>query len=162
RHTVSRKNANKAFTPKRVVEMESVIQEVADELIDSFAANGHCDLMQEYCYPLSLRVIVRMLGLPESDMQLFRQWTEDLFSVMSPGAADDPTAGGARPMPEAELLERWGRVAEAYAYYKRFVEERRANPTGDLTSAMVAARNEDGTPAMSTDAVICHMIELTA
>jgi cytochrome P450 len=162
RHTVVRKNANKAFTPKRVAEMEPVIQEIADELIDSFAANGHCDLMQQYCYPLSLRVIVRMLGLPESGMRLFRQWTEDLFAVMSPGAADDPTAGEARPMPEAELRERWSRVAEAYAYYKRFVEERRANPKDDLTSAMIAARNDDGTPAMSADAVICHMIELTA
>jgi cytochrome P450 len=48
RHTVVRKNANKAFTPKRVAEMEPVIQEIADELIDSFAANGHCDLMHQY------------------------------------------------------------------------------------------------------------------
>jgi hypothetical protein len=117
--------------------------------------------MQRFCYPLSLRVIVRMLGLPEADMGLFRQWTEDMFSLMSPGPADDESAP-ARPMPPDELRERYTRIAEAWDYYRAFVEERRARPTGDMTSAMAQARNDSGEFALSVDFIIFHMIELTA
>jgi cytochrome P450 len=142
--------------------MERVVAAIANELIDSFAADGECDLMQQYCYPLSLRVIVRMLGLPESDMANFRQWTEDFFALMSPGAADDLDAGSDRPMDAAEVRARYSRLAEGYAYYKAFVAERAARPRDDLTSALIAARSDDGGSAMSVDSIICHMIELTA
>jgi cytochrome P450 len=160
-HTVSRKNANKAFTMKRVAEQEPAIRQIAHELIDEFVADGRCDVMQEFCYPLSLRVILRMLGLPEQDLALFRQWTEDMFSLMSPGATDDELAAS-RPMPEAELEARYARIAEAWEYYGRFVEDRRANPQDDLTSALIGATDDEGNPALSTDFIVFHMIELTA
>jgi cytochrome P450 len=160
-HTVSRKTANKWFTLKQVAAQEPVISELAHELIDGFVADGRCDLMQRYCYPLSLGVILRMLGLPLEDGPKFRQWTEDMFSLMSPGPADADIAL-ARPMPEDEQLERWGRIAEAWEYYGQVIEDRRQNPRPDMTSAMVHATDDDGSPALSTDKIIFHMIELTA
>jgi cytochrome P450 len=160
-HTASRKNANKAFTRSLVAQQEPHIRRIANDMIDGFGAAGAADLMQEYCYPVSLRTIVGLLGLPEADMPSFRQWTEDVFSLMTPGGpeADDSTS---KPMPEAEVHERYGRVAEAYAYYTAFVEERREHPTDDLTSAMVHARDAEGNPVLDTERIIVHMIELTA
>jgi cytochrome P450 len=160
-HTVSRKNANKAFTRRLVAQQEPHIRAIAQTAIDRFAAAGETDLMQEYCYPVSLRTIVGLLGLPEADMPRFRQWTEDVFSLMTPGGpqADDSTS---KPMPADEVHERYERVAEAYAYYTAFVQERRAHPTDDLTSAMVHARGADGEPVLDTERIIVHMIELTA
>jgi cytochrome P450 len=110
---------------------------------------------------VSLRTIVGLLGLPEADMPRFRQWTEDVFSLMTPGApdADDSTA---KPMAHDEVVERYGRVAEAYAYYQAFVQSRRDAPTDDLTSAMVHARDDDGRPVLDTERIIVHLIELTA
>jgi hypothetical protein len=159
-HTVSRKAANKAFTRKLVAELEPAIKSICNDLIDGFEADGQCDLMQDFCYPMSLRVIVRMLGLPEEDMPKFRQWTEDVFSLMSPAAAGDDSTS--KPMPREEMLERYGRIAEAYEYYRGFVEERRDKPSCDLTSAMVHAKADDGSAAMHPDRIIVHMIELTA
>ncbi len=160
-HTVSRKTANKWFTLKQVAAQEPVIRELAHELIDDFVVNGRCDLMRQFCYPLSLGVILRMLGLPLEDGPRFRQWTEDMFSLMSPGPADADIALS-RPMPEAERQERYGRIAEAWEYYGRVIEERRQHPREDMTSAMVQATDDDGNPALSTDTIIFHMIELTA
>jgi cytochrome P450 len=160
-HTVSRKNANRAFTRRLVAQQEPHIRQIAHETIDGFAADGACDLMQQFCYPVSLRTIVGLLGLPEADMPRFRQWTEDVFSLMTPGGpqADESTS---KPMAAAEVCERYDRVAEAYAYYTAFVEERRDHPTEDLTSAMVHARDADGEPLLDTERIIVHMIELTA
>jgi cytochrome P450 len=160
-HTISRKNANKAFTMKRVAQQEPAIREIAHELIDEFVADGRCDLMQQYCYPLSLRVILRMLGLPERDMALFRQWTEDMFSLMSPGPADDDSASD-RPMGDEELEARYTRIAQAWEYYGKVVEDRRVNPRDDLISALIEAKDDDGKPALSSDFIIFHLIELTA
>jgi cytochrome P450 len=160
-HTASRKNANKAFTRRLVAQQEPHVRRIAHEAIDGFAAAGEADLMQAFCYPVSLRTIVGLLGLPEADMPDFRRWTEDVFSLMTPGApgADDSTS---KPMPDDEVHERYERVAEAYAYYTAFVDERRAHPTDDLTSAMVHARDAAGEPALDTERIVVHLIELTA
>jgi cytochrome P450 len=160
-HTVSRKNANRAFTRSLVAQQEPHIRRIANAAVDRFAADGECDLMQDFCYPVSLRTIVGLLGLPEADMPLFRQWTEDVFSLMTPGGpgADDSTS---KPMARAEVLERYGRVAEAYAYYQAFVDARRESPADDLTSALVHARGADGQVLLETGRIVVHMIELTA
>ncbi|HUB76951.1 MAG TPA: cytochrome P450, partial [Solirubrobacteraceae bacterium] len=100
------------------------------------------------------------LGLPESDMPLFRIWTEDMFSLMSPAAPGDETT--TKPMAREEALERYGRIADAFEYYSRIVQARRAQPADDLTSAMVHARSDDGTAAMDDAQIAVHMLELTA
>lgn len=106
-HTVSRKNANRWFTRGRVAALEPTVQALAHELVDGFAGDGEAELMGAYCYPLTLTVIVRMLGLPEADMPRFRAWTEDLFAVMSPTAADADGERPTKPMPDAECRRRW-------------------------------------------------------
>ncbi|MBV9971042.1 MAG: cytochrome P450 [Xanthobacteraceae bacterium] len=159
-HTVSRKNAQKAFTRGLVAALEPRIGEICHELIDGFISAGQCDLMPDFCYPMSLRVIVHMLGLPEEDMPKFRQWTEDVFSLMSPAARGDDSTS--KPMPREEVLERYGRLAHAYEYYSAIVEARRREPTDDLTSAMARARADDGTAAIAQDRIVMHMLELTA
>lgn len=159
-HTVSRKTANKAFTRSLVAGLEPAIEAIATGLADRLAPAGGCDLMQDFCFPLSLRTIVSLLALPEEDMPRFRQWTEDMFSLMSPAAPGDEET--TRPMAEAEVHERYGRLAEAYAYYSAIIADRRAHPRDDLVSAMVGATDADGKPALDTDRIVVHMIELTA
>ncbi|MGH2850772.1 MAG: hypothetical protein ACRDLP_09170, partial [Solirubrobacteraceae bacterium] len=114
-HTVSRRAANRAFTRGLVAGLEPDIRAICSELIGAFEAAGECDLMVDFCYPMSLRVIVKMLGLPDGDMPLFRQWTEDMFSLMSPAAPGD--ASTSKPMAAAEVSQRYGLIADAYEYY---------------------------------------------
>jgi cytochrome P450 len=159
-HTVSRKAANKAFTRGLVAGLEPAIRAIAEELVDGLAPVGRCDLMQDFSLPLSLRTIVHLLALPEEDMPRFRQWTEDMFSLMSPAAPGDESTS--RPMEHDEVLARYAGIAEAYEYYGAIVEDRRANPGSDLTSAMVHTTAEDGSPALPPDRIVVHMLELTA
>ncbi|MGH2888403.1 MAG: cytochrome P450 [Solirubrobacteraceae bacterium] len=159
-HTVSRKAANRAFTRGLIAGLEPAIESIANELIDGFADAGRCDLMQDFALPLSLRTIVHVLGLPEEDMPKFRQWTEDMFSLMSPAAPGDEST--AKPMGEDEVVARYERIADAYAYYGAVVRERRERPGQDPITGMVQARAEDGSPAMAADRIIVHMLELTA
>jgi cytochrome P450 len=162
-HTISRRNTNTAFTRGRIARMEGPIRAIAHDQIDRFAGRGRCELMHEFCYPVALRVIVRLLGMPEEDMPRFRQWTEDMFAVMGPGrAGDDENPGPAKPMTEEERRERYSRLVEAHDYYRAYVEERRARPRDDLISALLAATGDDGRPALTTTRIVAHITELVA
>lgn len=161
-HTVSRKNANKAFTRGLVEAQEGPMRRIADELIDGLLDRGSCELMSEYCYPYTLRVIVGMLGLPEADIPRFRAWSESMFALMSPADADAEDKGPPKPMSEAEARRHWLSIAAGRAYYTELVEARRAEPRDDLITKMVEATDDEGNPALPTDRVVTHVTELIA
>jgi cytochrome P450 len=161
-HTVSRKNANKAFTRGIVEQLEAPMGEIAAELLDGMLARGGCDLVQDYCYPYTLRVIVRMLGMPAEDIPRFSQWSESMFALMSPADADAAEKGPSKPMDEEESRLHWLRIAEGREYYTRVVEERRAEPRDDMITAMIQARDEEGRPALPTGRIVTHITELIA
>jgi cytochrome P450 len=161
-HTLSRKNANKWFTRGHVAEAEDAISVVAQSLIDGFIDRGSCDLLNDYCYPLTLTTIIDILGLPREDAEHFRRWTEDLFSVMSPRAADSVSEQPSKPMPEEERRRRWMGIVEADQYYGGLIDDRRTNPQNDLISAMVHLTDASGEPALSKDRMNMHIHEMIA
>src|SRR3546814_13670603 len=83
--------------------------------------------MQDFCYPLSLEVVVEFLGVPKERKLDYRQWTEDLFSIYSPRSKN----GVAKPMPEEESRERWTRLAESARFFTELSEERKKDPKND-------------------------------
>jgi cytochrome P450 len=80
-HRRHRKLIARAFTPKRVASMEPYAEQVANELVDTFVGQGHCDLIESFAYRLPVAMIAGMLGVPERDHANFRQWADDLFAV---------------------------------------------------------------------------------
>jgi cytochrome P450 len=153
-HKVVRRIANKGFSRPR-------LQEFTDELIGGVAGRGHADFMTEFAYPLSLRVIVDVLGLPPEDMPRLREWTEDMFSIMSAGNADADHAP-LRPYDEAEVTARYERLAQAWAYFGDVIEDRRKEPREDFMSVLSTAVGLDGAWAISDDQIKLHMLELVA
>ncbi|MEW2526054.1 cytochrome P450 [Streptomyces sp. NPDC047071] len=73
-HTRLRRLVSKAFTPRRVAEFESRVQELTDQLIDGFAERGEADLIHEFAFPLPIYAICDMLGVPREDQDDFRDW----------------------------------------------------------------------------------------
>ncbi|MCX5200759.1 cytochrome P450 [Streptomyces sp. NBC_00237] len=73
-HTRLRRLVSKAFTPRRVAEFAPRVQELADELLDQFAAKGEADLIHEYAFPLPIYAICDLLGVPREDQEDFRDW----------------------------------------------------------------------------------------
>ncbi|MFE7837867.1 cytochrome P450 [Streptomyces sp. NPDC057474] len=73
-HTRLRRLVSKAFTPRRVAEFASRVQELTDHLIDQFADKGEADLIHEFAFPLPIYAICDMLGVPREDQDDFRDW----------------------------------------------------------------------------------------
>ena len=61
---------SRAFTPKRVADLEPRVRQVARQLIDGFAAAGHCELVHDLGAPLPSMVMADLSGYPLSTSNL--------------------------------------------------------------------------------------------
>ena len=158
RHTRERKTAQRTFTRPRIEQTVPRIEEIAGELIDGFIAHGACDILTDFGYVLTLRVVGEMLGIPADMLTGFRSWIGDVFGLMAPIDMEPEAV----TMPDDDLVDAYARMSAAHTTYSRFVAERRADPGEDLASAMLTLTNDDGSPVLSDDEVLAHMVGVTA
>ncbi|MCL2541400.1 MAG: cytochrome P450 [Nocardioidaceae bacterium] len=121
-----RRLVSKAFTPRRVTELTPQIQQLTDRYLDAMLADGpEADWIAELAGKLPMDVISEMMGVPVADRDEVRRLA-DLVVHREDGVRDVPEAGM-----EASFA--------LFGYYGDMVEQRRANPTDDLTFALLAA-----------------------
>src|SRR5262249_37438064 len=66
----------RASPPARITELEPYIDGVVKELLDGMAERGApADLNEALAFPLPIRVICHLLGVPDDDMDSLRGWT---------------------------------------------------------------------------------------
>ena len=129
-HTRLRGLVSKAFTPRGLEGLRPHIQQIVDGLLAKVEGRVGMDLIEEFAYPLPVRVICEMLGVPVADHERFKQWGLDiargLDAIMLP--------------PESEVAKRSmaGRHALS-GYFRQLIAERRAAPREDMLSALIAA-----------------------
>ena len=78
RHTRMRALVSRAFTPRRVAQLEPHIREIAAEHIDHFIADGACDFIGDFAGKLPMDVVSEMLGVPREDRDMLRAWSDDV------------------------------------------------------------------------------------
>jgi hypothetical protein len=71
-----------AFTPRRVEELRTVIQSVAEELIDTVIGTGQMDLLAEFADPFPAIVTAKLLGVPAEDHKQLGTWVSDIAEVL--------------------------------------------------------------------------------
>ncbi|WP_113699096.1 cytochrome P450 family protein [Nonomuraea lactucae] len=141
-HTRLRGLVAKAFTARRVEALRPRVMEIADGLLDRIAERGEADLIASYAFPLPITVICELLGVPAADRDDFRAWTAVLIAY-------DPSP---------DMRERRRATARAFNDYLRGVfAERRENPSDDLISGLLAARDDD---ALLSDGELLNIISL--
>jgi cytochrome P450 len=134
-HTRYRRLLNKVFTPSRVRQMVPGVQRICDQLIDAFAGRGRCEFVQEFAFPLPGIVISEQLGLAASEIGTFRRWADAMLAPAQGLLTDEDAT-----LKYADI------EAEAQHYLAEVFAARRAHPTGDLISALVAASEEEERP----------------
>lgn len=127
-HTRVRGLVNKAFTMRVVDDMSPRVQAVVDRLLDTIDGAGQMDVIGDFAYPLPAIVIAETLGVPATDRDQFKRWTDDIVAFMGTGLADVDTV---RRSNQALL--------ETKQWLLRFIAQRRHSPQDDLLSSLVAA-----------------------
>ena len=72
-HTPMRKTVSRAFTPKRMAELEPRIRELARELVASLPDDGEIDAIPEFCDALPYLVMAELLGLEGTTHEVLKR-----------------------------------------------------------------------------------------
>jgi len=110
-----------------------VVAAIANELLDSLAADGEGDLMDVYCEPLAVLSLARVIGLPEHlDVPTLRRWLHEIAGGTS-NYEFDPEKQRVADATAAEV------DAELRPLLERLLEE----PDGSMLSHMLHSENGD-------------------
>jgi cytochrome P450 len=133
-----------AFTPRMVEGLRPYVGGIVDAHLERAAAAGHLELVADLAFPLPITVIGELIGIPEPDRILFREWSRAILAVV---ADANPTT---RAMHEANQA-----TIESEAYLGRLVAERRRDPRDDLATALAFA--EIGDERLSDDEIVANL-----
>ena len=92
RHTRMRSLVSKAFTPRRVAELEPHIRALAVRYLDAAVDAGSFDMVADVAGKLPMDVISQMIGVPETDRAEVRRLA-DLLVHREEGVFDVPQEG---------------------------------------------------------------------
>jgi cytochrome P450 len=131
-HTRLRGLVQKAFTPKTVENLRPRIQELVDDLMAPVMERGSMEVIEDLAYPLPVRVITEMLGVPLEDHDTFKGWSRELAGALDPDFATPD-----------DVAQRRERAASAFVdYFQALIAERRRDPQDDLLTALITAEDE--------------------
>jgi cytochrome P450 len=99
-------------SPGRVVGLVPAMTEIAGTLIDDLAGRDQVDLVDEFAYPLPVRVICRLLGVPPADEPRFRVWADAVVAATDPNTGDQATRLRRRSAAAVELGGYLGALAD--------------------------------------------------
>lgn len=126
-HKAYRKLLDPLLSPAKVAEMEDQIRSVAVDLIDRFIDSGTCDVVPQFAFPFPGSVFLSIMGWPLEDAAMMNRWVEAFLKGVPGGTAEET------------MNARIAASQESRAYIQAIVDDRRANPRDDLTSAVVNA-----------------------
>ena len=128
-HRRLRRLVSPAFAARRVAALAPRIEEITEGLLDAIAetpAGESVDLRENFAVPLPIQVISSLMGLPVSAQEAFRGLVDAVFdTTLSPEEAGE-------------------NAAKLYGVLADLVAEKRENPGEDMTSLLIATRDDEG------------------
>ncbi len=150
-HRAFRKVAAPYFTPRAIHALEELVVMTARGLLDDLGEEGECDFIAEVASLHPLKVISRILGVPESDEPFILKLTNELFGSADPEFQRDPDrVAGMRSL----FMEFW-------SYFGEIMADRRKRPRDDFASVIANAK-VDGQPMGELETMGYCLITFTA
>jgi nocardicin N-oxygenase len=141
-HTRLRRLVTAAFTVRRVERLRGRAEEVVEGLLDNLVEHGSpVDLVQQFAVSLPITMICEILGVPFADRGLFQSWSVAQLSTTA--------------YTQDEIHEGHQQLR---AYLATLVARRREQPSDDLLSALVLAR--DNGDQLSEDELVTQGVML--
>jgi cytochrome P450 len=129
-HTGLRRLVSRAFTPRRIADLEPNIRKLSTEYLDALDGRREADLIQDYAALLPMDVISTLLGVPAGDQTQLRRWSDALLHREE---------GDANVTPDGVQA-----AIQLIQYFTAFVADKRANPRGDDLAEALNAAEIDG------------------
>lgn len=138
-HTMLRRLVSRAFTARRVAELEVGVRQLCGELLDAQRGKDRFDYVADFGAVVPATVIAMLIGVPPADRTEVRHTIDRIFHL-------EPGAGMVNDVSiEAAMT--------LHAYIADQLRERRSRPRDDMLSDLVGAEvaEPDGTHRRLTD-----------
>ena len=125
RHEQLRRLVGRAFTPRRVAELDGQIRSMCSSWLEPMVESGGGEIVADLAGRLPMAVIAALLGAPAEDNHRLKMLSDRLLhredgSVAQP---EDAAAAG----------------AELYVYFGELIGSRRQSPADDMVTALIEA-----------------------
>lgn len=162
-HAKLRVPVQQAFLPGGLTSVEASARRIANELIDRFIDKGECDLLQEFCYPFPLHVILELLGVPKDRAEDYHRWAASFFMLFTPKLPDGSTdPEHYKSMPADFLRANWSNIAEANDYFRPIVEDLDEHPGKNVLSALLQLREPDGSRTLTLSTNVRNALDFVS
>lgn len=151
RHTQARNVIQRGFMKPKIDPLEPIIEQRAHEIIDRFAGESGTEIMNNYCLELTTRTLMALYDLPLEDRPMFERIRDVSIKVL---------ASVYEPMQEPEKSRVWNEYVSGYEYFYQLVEQRRNSDARDIISTMASQKDNQGNPALSTERIALHLVEI--
>lgn len=149
RHAELRRIVAGAFVPRVINGYETFLRGVVAQSLDEAVARGEFDFVEAVSSEIPVRVLCRLLAVPDEDRDLITRWGDRLVGHTDPELAD--VLLGSEESEEYRLVPfRSPAALEVFEYGRAVQAERRAAPTDDVISRLVTAEI-DGEPLTQQD-----------
>lgn len=150
-HSRLRRLVVRAFTPRQVAMIEPKATEIVDRLLTAAATKERFDLIDDLGQPLAVQIICELLGVPFEDQHRFSDWGNALARVLDPSVLRSPDQDAAAAAATAAFVD----------FFADLIAKRRAQPTDDLLSELIAAE-DDGDQLTMDELISTAMLILVA
>src|SRR5215510_13413369 len=130
-HTRLRSPTARAFTPRRVAQMEPKIRRTVDQLLNAIDPVASFDLVSALAFPLPATIIFSFVGIPERD------WPQ-----LKEGCGHRAALAWGRPAP-GEQVHHATNMAAYRSYLRELVATKVTARDDDFASALLAIHDED-------------------
>jgi cholest-4-en-3-one 26-monooxygenase len=131
RHRQYRALVSRAFTPRRISDIQRNIQDMVREIINGVIERGECDFVEDIAALLPLRAICEMMGVPQEDRRSVYLLGNRMVGIDDPELHPD-----GKPMRQADGT---AAAAEMFMYAGHLWEKAHTHPGDDLATALVNA-----------------------
>jgi hypothetical protein len=150
-HRKFRKVASPWFTPRALRRLDALVAETARKLVDGLGREGECDFIRDVASLHPLKIISRILGVPEEDEPFILKITNELFGAEDPEFQRDEDR-------EANMR---ALGMDFFNYFNKVMNDRRDRPRDDLAS-VIANAQVDGRPMGLVETMGYCLIVFTA
>jgi cytochrome P450 len=138
RHSRMRRIVSPLFSRRSIGEYEDFCRELARGVLDEALPQGEFDFVEAVSRQLPIRVLARVLGVPDADTGQLIDWGDQMIGNMDPEFTD--AVVGRDDTSAYRLLPfRSPAAAELTGYGHTLAERRRDDPRNDLVSKLVHA-----------------------
>jgi cytochrome P450 len=130
------------FRGARISALKPRMHQIAEELVDAFAGDGHADLVGQFARPHILRSVCALVGIPEGDHERVAAGDRSFLTLL---------------VPNVDLAAK-KQAAEQHVDYDRYLldllEQRRSHPADDMLTELAALIDNPDEPFTVSDVLM--------